>query len=177
MSFGARVCAEVQSTNMEEVRFMMSHRWLCTNEIFKYTSFNSSWIWFTSTLSCTMRGLSQIFPTIPPCVGSQQIGHCLVGKSPPGPHLTSASGCSPLSPAPLSSAQLCGQPSMISHPASQYWLGVLEAYTKARREVTDCVLQRTLSLHSTREGQQNFLAQEMETTTRAGSIWLDSLKR
>lgn len=77
----------------------------------------------------------------------------------------------------LSSVQLCSRTTMISHPASRYWLGVLEAYTKARREVTDCVLQRTLSLYSTQEGRQNFLAQEMETTTQAGSIWLDSLKR
>lgn len=80
-------------------------------------------------------------------------------------------------PTQLCSVQLCGQLAMICHPASQYWLGVLEAYTKARGEVTDCVLQRTLSLHSTQEGRQNFLAQEMETTTQAGSIWLDSLKR
>lgn len=68
----------------------------------------------------------------------------------------------------LSSVQLCGRPTMISHPASRYWLGVLEAYTKAGREVTDCVLQRTLSLQSTQEGRQNFLGQEMETTTRLG---------
>lgn len=62
------------------------------------------------------------------------------------------------------------QPSVISHPASQYWLGVLEAYPEANSQVTDCVLPRTLSLHSTQEGQQNFLGDV------AGRQRLDSRK-
>lgn len=85
--------------------------------------------------------------------------------------------CLPPRSARPSWARLRARPPMISHLASRYWLGVLEAYTKTGSGVTDCVLQRTLSLHSRREGQQNFLGQEMETATQAGSIWLDSLKR
>lgn len=139
----------------------------------------SSWSWCEKE-TLPSKELSPLHPLHPLCC---LITNCWVpGRQVTrGPPLTSASGFSPSSAAPaqLGSARLSSAAGwrMISHPASRYWLGDLEAYTKARREVTDCVLQRTLSLHSTREGRQNFLAQEMETTTRAGSIWLDSLKR
>lgn len=161
----------------QEQKFLCPETWMLQLLLLWLTQKNI--FYFTNSLPCipSQRHRLPSFPMLThnKLVTAWRAGHWCSQQA--SPHVCIRMQPTVCCPAWLSSAQLCGQPAMISHPASQYWLGVLEAYTKARREVTDCVLQRTLSLHSTQEGRQNFLAQEMETTTRAGSIWLDSLKR
>lgn len=92
------------------------------------------------------------------------------------PHLMSASGFSPTVCCPLSSVL---QSARNDKSSSQRVLIGGSSRLIQRQGARWLIVFYREHYHSsqTQEGRQNFLAQEMETTTQARSIWLDSLKR